>query len=171
MEQVSIARQGVNCAPLILAALKAKEKDIEKPQANRDTPEIAEKPKVIRADYIQREDTEMVNDKVVKETRNNMRGGDGEVTIINWLEDKDKPANVRLAGVLELPGGASIGVHKHEGEAEIFHIISGAGEYYDNGKTVKVKAGDTAVCTSGCEHGIKNIGDEPLILNGFIVLG
>lgn len=113
----------------------------------------------------------MVTDKVVKEIRKNMRGGDGEVTIINWLEEDDKPANVRLAGVLELPVGASIGTHKHEGEAEIFHIISGVGEYNDNGVSVEVKAGDTALCLSGCEHGIKNAGAEPLILNAVIVRG
>lgn len=113
----------------------------------------------------------MVTDKTAVEVRKNMRGGDGEVTITSWLEDKDKPNNVRLAGVLTLPPGASIGVHKHEGEAKIFHIISGTGDYNDNGEVVKVKAGDTAVCPSGCEHGIKNTGEEPLILNGFIVLG
>lgn len=113
----------------------------------------------------------MVTDKTVVEVRKNMRGGDGEVTITSWLEDKDKPNNVRLAGLLTIPPGASIGFHKHEGEAEIFHIISGEGEYDDNGETVIVKAGYTAVCPSGSQHGIKNTGGEPLVLNGFIVIG
>ena len=113
----------------------------------------------------------MVIDKVFTEVRKNMRGGDGEVTITSWLEDKDKPNNVRLAGVLTLPRGASIGAHKHEGEAEIFHILAGTGEYNDNGEIVEVKAGDSTVCPSGSVHGIKNTGDEPLVLNGFIVLG
>lgn len=113
----------------------------------------------------------MVTDKSYSEARKNMRGGDGEVTIINWLADDDKPANVRLAGVLELPPGASIGVHKHEGEAEIFHIISGSGEYDDNGEILNVKAGDTALCPSGASHGIKNTGEELLRLNAVIVKG
>lgn len=113
----------------------------------------------------------MVTDYMVIETRSNMRGGDGEVTITNWLAGEDKPKNVRLIGVIELPEGASIGVHKHEGEAEVFHIISGTGIYNDDGELVEVKAGDTTLCPSGSEHGIKNAGNEPLVFNAVIVQG
>lgn len=113
----------------------------------------------------------MIRHTEVREIRKNMRGGDGEVTVINWLESGERPKNVRLAGVLELPPGASIGVHKHEGEAEIFHILSGSGEYNDNGDIVNIKAGDTALCPDGSEHGIKNTGEVPLMLNAVIVQG
>lgn len=113
----------------------------------------------------------MVESGITKEIRKNMRGGDGEVTIANWIDKPKLPPNVRLMGVIELPPGASIGEHAHEGEAEVFHIISGAGEYNDDGEAVEVKSGDTCVCASGQRHGIKNTGGRPLIFNAVITLG
>lgn len=113
----------------------------------------------------------MIRNEYVTEQRGQMRGGDGTVTIKNWVSGGEKPANVRLAGVLELPVGASIGTHRHEGEAEIFHVISGEAEYSDNGRNVKVGAGDVMICYSGEEHSVKNTGDDTLLINAVIVTG
>jgi len=113
----------------------------------------------------------MIKREYVQELRENMRGGNGTVTIKNWAHGDEKPANMRLAATLEIPEGASIGMHKHEGEAEIYNVVSGAGEYNDNGNISDVSAGDVMVCYSGEEHGIKNTGSGKLVLNAFIVLG
>ncbi len=103
--------------------------------------------------------------------RPGMRGGEGTVTIKGWLTDEEKPENLRLAATLVLPCGASIGNHGHDGEAEIFHIQAGVGEYNDDGTTYPVKAGDVLTCYSGHQHGIKNTGDADLLVNAIIITG
>ena len=113
----------------------------------------------------------MVRKEYVTEKREHMRDGAGTVTINNWLAAEEKFPNLRLAAKLELPPGASIGEHTHEGESEVFNIVAGSGEYDDNGKKVNVGPGDVMVCYSGDAHSIKNIGDETLIINAVIVTG
>lgn len=113
----------------------------------------------------------MIRHEYITETRENMRGGDGVVTIHNFVADSEKCPNLRLLGMIELPPGASIGEHVHDGEAEIFSIVSGEGEYNDNGVAVPVKVGDVTVCYSGQVHGIRNTGSAPLVINGVIIQG
>lgn len=73
------------------------------------------------------------------------------------------------AGVNVLPPGASIGVHRHEGEAEVYVILDGRGSYInDAGEKIPVKAGDLAFCQSGESHGLVNDGDVPLRMAGII---
>ncbi len=104
------------------------------------------------------------------EVRENMRGGDGAVTIASWLTGEDLPAYARLMGQLTLPEGASIGDHAHNGESETFFILRGSGTYNDNGQNVDVKAGDVLLCKSGEVHGIRNTGKGDLVFAGVILL-
>ena len=62
----------------------------------------------------------------------------------------------------KLPVGGEIGFHKHNGECEIYHILSGSGMFNDNGVMSKVGRGDVTITKSGEGHGLKNIGSEPL---------
>ena len=74
----------------------------------------------------------------------------------------------RLLSELILVPGAQIPVHTHNGEFEVFLILSGEAEYYDNGKTVTLTAGDIAVCREGETHGIKNVTEKELTLVAFV---
>ncbi|HBU11609.1 MAG TPA: cupin domain-containing protein [Clostridiales bacterium] len=111
----------------------------------------------------------MIRRSYVPVKRENMRGGDGTVTINNWVDENEKCPNLRLAANLVLPKGASIGVHGHAHETEIFHVLSGEAEYLDNGKPETVGPGAVLVCADGEEHGIKNIGNGDLVLNAVII--
>jgi putative mannose-6-phosphate isomerase len=58
--------------------------------------------------------------------------------------------------------GAGIGYHEHHGETEWFHILSGEGEFCDNGTWQPVRAGDVTVTPDGCGHALRNTGSVPL---------
>lgn len=67
-------------------------------------------------------------------------------------------------GWLTLPKGAAIGLHKHIDNEDVYIIISGVGLFTDSdGKEIEVKAGDITIARPGQSHGLKNIGEEPLI--------
>lgn len=99
-----------------------------------------------------------------------MRGGDGTVIATSMIsgsaELNDKG---RLFSKLTLEPGCSIGFHVHEGDAELYYILKGTGEYSDNGEISQVTAGDVTVCPAGTGHSIANKGDELLELVALIV--
>ena len=66
----------------------------------------------------------------------------------------------RMFNHMILSPGNSIGEHTHEGDNEIFYFLKGSGLYNDNGTSVRVYPGDTAVCSSGEFHSLANDGYE-----------
>lgn len=103
----------------------------------------------------------MVFSEYPVEKRENMRGGNG-TAVLNDLLCGNKIPNLRLFSLITLEKDCSIGEHVHQGESEIFYIISGNGEVFDNGKTFVLNAGDCHLCTSGGSHSLKNNYDQPL---------
>ena len=59
--------------------------------------------------------------------------------------------------------GSSLGFHEHHGESETHYIISGKGEYDDDGVKRTVSAGDMTFTPDGHGHGLKCLGDEPVV--------
>ncbi|MBO5689190.1 MAG: cupin domain-containing protein [Lentisphaeria bacterium] len=99
------------------------------------------------------------------ELRPEMRGGTGTVKIEHLLDEAGELRGLnRLFGRLTLDPGTSIGFHNHEGEAEVFVVISGTGEIDDNGVKSAVSAGDTILTGFGAGHGVACTGSEPLVL-------
>ena len=78
-------------------------------------------------------------------------------------------AKCRLCGRLILPPGASIGMHKHEMEDEVFIIERGSGILDDGRNRTKVESGDVILTGNGEEHALINDGDEPLELIAVIM--
>lgn len=104
------------------------------------------------------------------EHREHMRGGDGTVIITNFVNGTaELNESGRLFGRITLESGCSIGSHPHENESEIFYILTGTGEYDDNGTIVTVQAGDVTICSPGESHGIANRGEEVLELIAVII--
>ena len=88
---------------------------------------------------------------------------------IEWLvsqEELGKSGNA-FTKVTVFPG-ASIPVHAHEGEFEIFYVASGEGIYWDNEQAVRVHSGDVMYCANGDRHGLDNDAEANVELIAFI---
>ena len=90
-------------------------------------------------------------------------GGEGALDWANVLEGKDLEGR-RLNFFHDdvLAPGASIGVHRHEGDEEYYYIVSGKGSMTLDGETFSVEAGDITGVYPGGEHGLVNDGDGDL---------
>lgn len=106
------------------------------------------------------------NFKIVE--NENMRGGDGVVTIVQFQEAKNMK-NCRLMSKIIIPVGASIGQHEHLNETEHYIILEGTGIVVDNGKEEKVSAGDVVETAHGSSHSISNNGNSDLVMIAVIV--
>ncbi|MDR3114734.1 MAG: cupin domain-containing protein [Treponema sp.] len=107
------------------------------------------------------------NDMTV-EYKEHMREGTGTVRITHWTDERTQ-RHVRLLAELSLPPGASIGLHRHDGETEYFCILAGTGVVNDDGKEVAVTSGDVVITGNGASHSIRNSGTVPLVLHGIII--
>jgi mannose-6-phosphate isomerase-like protein (cupin superfamily) len=96
------------------------------------------------------------------EVRDAMRGGAGSVNIQHLFAKEEITAKTRLCARLTLHPGASIGLHKHENEDELFYILSGTGSLDDGKSRTTVAAGDAILTGKGEEHAIANIGETDL---------
>lgn len=110
------------------------------------------------------------NEEVRTQERDKMYDGSGSV-LFNHLLDGPKEMNEkgRIFSRTVLKPGCSIGYHVHQNESETYYILSGTGEYDDNGTIVTVHPGDVTFTSSGEGHAIKNIGEEPLELIALIL--
>ncbi|MDR2633772.1 MAG: cupin domain-containing protein [Treponema sp.] len=97
-----------------------------------------------------------------------MRGGSGTVKLTH-LVDESTQQHVRLLAELSLEPGASIGLHRHDGETEYFWILAGTGVVNDEGTETEVKPGDVVITGHGASHSIKNAGTVPLVFQGIII--
>lgn len=98
-----------------------------------------------------------------RKTRPEMYGGQGTVQLRSLLAGPEEMADKgRLFSVLTIPVGGAIGWHVHEGEAETFYVLSGTGEFNDNGAPAPCGPGDVLHTPAGHGHAMKNTGDVPL---------
>ena len=75
----------------------------------------------------------------------------------------------RLFNYIVLQPGNAVGWHVHHGDGELYYILSGRGEYNDNGTTVEVGPGDLTFTAPEEGHSIKCIGDEALTYMALIL--
>ncbi len=105
-----------------------------------------------------------------KEVRERMRGGTGNVEFLHIFGKQELKGKVRLLARLRLSPGSSIGYHMHEGEEEVFYILSGSGVVTEQGVTSTVGPGDAVLTAGGEGHSIENQGAEPLEFIATILL-
>ncbi len=103
------------------------------------------------------------------EVRDRMREGTGTVELLHVFRQAELRGKARLFARLRLRKGSSIGFHRHEGEEEIFYILSGSGVVDDDGKGARVGPGDAVLAGGGAGHAIANQDDEPLELMAVIL--
>lgn len=98
----------------------------------------------------------------------NKAGGVGHVDIEHLIAENQKNDKTKMFARVIIPAGSSLGYHEHHGESETYYILSGEGQYNDNGKVVTVSAGDVTFTPDGCGHGMENNGNEDLIFIALI---
>ncbi len=107
---------------------------------------------------------------MVSEIRENMRGGQGAVTIENIFAPHEFKGRCRMFSKIILEPGCSIGRHEHDQEEEIYYVLSGRGLVEDNGQTCEIGPGDALKTGGGQCHSIANNGDEPLVFIAAVLL-
>ena len=98
-----------------------------------------------------------------------MCGGRGHVMIKHILDARELNGKCGLYAEVTLEKGCSLGYHTHHDESETYYIISGTGEYNDNGSFRTVKAGDKTFTPDGCGHGLVNTGNDELVFMALII--
>ena len=92
-----------------------------------------------------------------------VRNGNGEAEMHKiTVGEKELYGKGKIFNHVILAPGVSIGEHVHEGDNEIYYILSGTGLYNNNGEIVRVHPGDTTICNDGELHGLLNDGTQPL---------
>ena len=83
-----------------------------------------------------------------------IEGGKGEISRELLIEGDELQNKAKVFAKLTVPVGASVGLHEHTDDYEVYYILSGKGKV--------VYAIDT-------EHYIENSGDEDLVFLAVIV--
>lgn len=111
-------------------------------------------------------------DELATDLRVAPRGGKGEMlgrVVIPDGRPLAEGSPFIASGVNSILPGGGLGPHSHTDDEEVYFIISGKGEYIDNGgKRHPVKAGDVMFCCKGEQHGLENAGSEPLVFGAVI---
>jgi mannose-6-phosphate isomerase-like protein (cupin superfamily) len=108
------------------------------------------------------------------EQKEKLRGGEGVAAFTYYFEGAVPQASlphVKMAAEIALPPGASIGVHKHEGETEYYIFLEGTGIADDNGTEVPIAKGSVMATGNGAFHAVKNTGSVPLVFTAIIITG
>ena len=98
-----------------------------------------------------------------------LKGGKGHVIMKYLLGDKELDGKCELYAEVTLKPECSIGYHEHNDESETYYILSGEGEYNDNGVLTIVRTGAVTFTDSGNGHGIENIGNTDLVFMALII--
>ena len=97
-------------------------------------------------------------------------GGSGSLEAMRLITSPEELyGKGRLFNICTLQPGSELGWHVHKGDGEFYHILSGVGEYNENGNVTTVYPGDTTFTDDGEGHSMKNIGAEPLVFVALIL--
>ena len=92
-----------------------------------------------------------------------MFDGAGESEMHHILNGADEMyGKGRVFSHIHLRPGCEVGWHIHHGDGETYYILSGEGEYNDNGNVITVLPGDICFVDDGEGHSIKNNGEDML---------
>jgi mannose-6-phosphate isomerase-like protein (cupin superfamily) len=110
----------------------------------------------------------IVRKEAVETMRKRLFNGQGEVRIDQLFTPGEFSARVRLCARLIIEPGGDIGLHRHQGEDEIYFVLSGKAVVSDGGSESTVAPGDSVLTVSGESHSIRNTGVEDLVLLALI---
>lgn len=104
-----------------------------------------------------------------KEIRSNVHGGNGDVSLLHFLEKEEMAGKSNFAARMSIPVGGAIKEHVHGSDVEIFIIESGTALFNDNGTLRTLGAGDAVFTGPDEMHAISNAGDTVLEFIGIII--
>jgi mannose-6-phosphate isomerase-like protein (cupin superfamily) len=99
----------------------------------------------------------------------NRFGGKGEVKMTRLLEKEAFHGKGRVFARNVIEPGSSVGFHRHQGDFEVYYVLSGRGTVNDNGVISEVGPGDVIYTDDGQSHGIENTGDTTLELIALVL--
>lgn len=95
--------------------------------------------------------------------------GKGDAFICDIASEDVMNHKNRCFITIRLAQGASLGIHRHVDECEIYYVIQGHGWYMDNEKEYEIKAGEAVICLDGDSHGICNKRKEELVFVALVI--
>ena len=97
-------------------------------------------------------------------------GGKGDMKMEMILSEAEMKDKCGLYARVTLKPGEVLGYHEHHGNNECYFILSGEGEYNDNGTKRTIKAGDVTWTPDGSGHGLSNEnGKEDVVFMALII--
>lgn len=109
------------------------------------------------------------NERIVNKAEHKF-GANGFIVTKQLINsDTELNGKGRLFSHITVAPHSGIGFHKHEGDTEIYYILSGKANYNDNGTLVPIEAGDVTFTPSGMGHSVDNPYDEPLEMVALII--
>lgn len=69
-----------------------------------------------------------------------------------------------LVGLNAFEPGQSHALHAHVGTDKMYYVVSGNGIFLLEGREVPMQSGDLLVAPDGVPHGVRNTGDERLLV-------
>ena len=97
-------------------------------------------------------------------------GGKGNLNLEKILSEAEMKDKFGLYARVTLHPGDVLGYHELHGNNECYFILSGEGEYDDNGTKRTVKAGDVTWTPDGSGHGLSNEnGKEDVVFMALII--
>ena len=97
-------------------------------------------------------------------------GGKGNMKMEKILSVEEMKDKCGLFARVTLHPGDVLGYHEHHGNNECYFILSGEGEYDDNGTKRMVRAGDVTWTPDGSGHGHSNKnGKEDIVFMALII--
>ncbi len=101
----------------------------------------------------------------------NRFGGDGDVIIEHYLDEKMLNDSVVMYAKVILKPGCNLGYHQHNGNTETIVVLQGTADYNDNGTKMTLHVGDVVHCPDGEWHSIGNAKDatEDLHLQALVI--
>jgi len=85
---------------------------------------------------------------------------------IKRIVEKEKVGTERIAGfgLIEVPPGGVFDPHTHPEREEIYYVLSNSGSIIVRDEEIPAKEGLTLYVSGEDPHGLKNQGDEPLLV-------
>ena len=100
----------------------------------------------------------------------NKFGADGFITVRSLIENPEELNDKgRVFAHTTVAPHSGIGYHVHNGDTEIYYVLSGSARYNDNGVWTTIEKGDVTFTPSGTGHGIENDSDEPVDIIALII--
>lgn len=98
--------------------------------------------------------------------RKNPCGGEGTIYGLGSVcaEAPIADTSIKMAAQMTLVPGASVGLHTHENDEELYYIVSGHGSYIrNNGTKENIGPGDVTLTRRGEQHSILADKNEPVV--------